>query len=118
MTNDTGHEIVTSLQYSAWLMNVPFNDKAHKRANTLTISSSTTVAEVVNDACQVFSDDPGQNKSIFSDNCFPTRETKTLDEILTERLHMKQETDIRESGSEEAYLTTVASRTTRILIWK
>ena len=99
-------------------MNVPFNDKAHKRANTLTISSSITVAEVVNDACQVFSDDPGQNKSIFSDNCFPARETETRDEILTERLHMKEETDFRDSDSKEAYLTTVASQTTRILIWK
>ena len=49
----------------------------------------------------MFSDDPGQNKSIFSDNFFPMKETETLDEILTERHHLKEETDF--SDSEEAY---------------
>ena len=61
------------------------------------------MAEVVNDACQVFSEDPDQNKSIFSDNCFPEKETETLDEILTERNHLKEETDFRDNDSEEAY---------------
>ena len=54
------------------------------------------VAEVVNDACHVFSEDPGQNKSIFSDDCFLEKEAETVDEILTERNHLKEETDFRE----------------------
>ena len=65
-------------------MNVPFNDIRHTRERLHTDNfEQHHVAEVVNDACQVFSDDPGQSKSIFSDNCFPEKETETLDEILT-----------------------------------
>ena len=70
------------------------------------------VAEVVNDTCQVFSEDPGQNKSIFYDDCFLEKEAETLNEILTERNHLKEETDFRDSDCEEAIIT-VASRTTR-----